>query len=450
MKITFSNDIKIENPIEEISDYAERNLILPNPEYYKKEQMGFWTGNTEKELYLFARDGDILILPFGCNSDIWKILKNTPNLEYSFMTDFAPEQKINLREKEDSKLILYDYQKRALESLLRGKNGVLEGSCGCGKTQIGLALIQRLGLRALWLTHTQKLLLQSKERCEKYFFGDFGTVTEGKINLGKDITFATVQTMANIDPKIYQNAFDVVVVDECHHVCGTPTQIHQFYKVITNCKARFKFGMSATLSRSDGLIKSLFSCVGNKLHTITKEEIGEKIIKAKHVEFPIEHPYKIEEYCDNDGVLSYPKLIEAICNCKARNYQIAENVIRQRMNGRRQLILTSRVEHAYELARLIPRSSVCVGKIKERDRDYLSDTIIATYALAKEGLDIPSLDTLHLATPQKDRATVVQSVGRIERNIEGKKEPICFDYVDEKIYYCRKAFAKRKNILKKT
>lgn len=449
MKITFSSAIRIENPIGEVSDYATHNLILPNPEYYKKEKMGFWTGNTEKEIYLFARDGDTLILPFGCNSDLWNILKNVDSSAYSYETHFAPLQKANLREKESNKLILYDYQKKALQSLLRGKNGVLEGSCGCGKTQIGLALIQRLGLRALWLTHTRKLLLQSKERCEKYFFGDFGTVTEGKVNLGKDITFATVQTMANIDPKIYRNAFNVIIVDECHHICGSPTQIHQFYKVITNCNARYKFGMSATLTRSDGLIGSLFSCIGKKLHTIMKEEIGERIIKARHVEFPIEHPYSIEDYCDNDGVLVYSKLIDAICNCKSRNYQIAENVIRQRMNGRKQLILTSRVDHAYELGRLIPRSSVCVGKVKERDRDYLSDTIIATYSLAKEGLDIPSLDTLHLATPQKDKSTVIQSVGRIERNIEGKKEPICFDYVDEKISYCRKSYIKRKNILKK-
>lgn len=390
MKILFSSDIRIDHPASEFVAYAQNNLILPNPEYYKKEKMGYWLGSTEKELYLYAKDGDTLILPFGCCADVWKILKGLPSSSYTYETKFAPTQKANLRMKETGELALYDYQERALEALLRGKNGVLEGSCGCGKTQIGLALIYKLGLKALWLTHTQKLLAQSKERCERYFCGDFGTITEGRVNIGKDITFATVQTMANADLKIYRDAFNVVVVDECHHVCGTPTQMRQFYKVITNCNARYKFGMSATLSRGDGLIQSLYACVGEKLHTIRKEEIGDRIIKAKHLEFAIEHPYKIEEYCGNDGVLSYSKMIDAICSCKARNFQIAENVIRQRMNGRRQLILTARVDHAVELGRLIPRSSVCVGKVKERDRDYLSDTIIATYALAKEGLDIPS------------------------------------------------------------
>lgn len=450
MRLTFANDIRIEHPTDEFLVYAKTKLVLDNPEYYKKEKMGFWIGNTEKTLDLYATDGDTLILPFGCLNDVWKILKNVPSSSYVYETKFAPKQPLKIYEKFNNELVLYDYQQRALEALLRGKNGVLEGSCGCGKTQIGLALIKSLGLRALWLTHTQKLLLQSKERCEKYFQGDFGTITEGKVNMGKDITFATVQTMSNIDPRIYKDAFNVIVVDECHHVSGTPTQVRMFYKVISNCNARYKFGLSATLERSDGLIKSLFACVGEKLHTITKDEIGEKIIKAKHIEFPIDHPYKVEEYCDYDGVLNYSKMLDAICSSQARNYQIATNVIENRMRGRKQLILTSRLAHAYELQRLIPRSSLCIGKIKEKDRDYSNSVIIATYALAKEGLDIPSLDTLHLTTPTKDKVTVIQSVGRIERNIEGKKEPICYDYVDEKITYCVSAFKKRKNILKKT
>lgn len=60
------------------------------------------------------------------------------------------------------------------------------------------------------------------------------------------------------------------------------------------------------------------------------------------------------------------------------------------------------------------------------DKRYL----FATYSLAKEGLDIPRLDRLYLATPQKDYAVVVQSVGRVARTFEGKQQPLVFDYVD--------------------
>ena len=57
--------------------------------------------------------------------------------------------------------------------------------------------------------------------------------------------------------------------------------------------------------------------------------------------------------------------------------------------------------------------------------------LFASYKLAKEGLDIPRLDRLHLATPQKDYAIIVQSVGRIARIFKAKEQPICFDYVDK-------------------
>ena len=57
--------------------------------------------------------------------------------------------------------------------------------------------------------------------------------------------------------------------------------------------------------------------------------------------------------------------------------------------------------------------------------------LLATYQLAKEGLDVPCLDRLLLATPVKDYAIVVQSVGRIARVCEGKGTPVVYDYLDD-------------------
>ena len=68
--------------------------------------------------------------------------------------------------------------------------------------------------------------------------------------------------------------------------------------------------------------------------------------------------------------------------------------------------------------------------------------LFATYALAKEGLDIPRLDRLYLTTPQKDYAVIVQSVGRIARTFDGKEQPIAYDYVDY-IRSLQKSFKKR-------
>ena len=68
--------------------------------------------------------------------------------------------------------------------------------------------------------------------------------------------------------------------------------------------------------------------------------------------------------------------------------------------------------------------------------------LFATYALAKEGLDIPCLERLFLTTPQKDYAVVTQSIGRIARVCEGKSDPIAYDFVDN-IAYLVKSYKKR-------
>ena len=43
----------------------------------------------------------------------------------------------------------------------------------------------------------------------------FGTITEGKVNVGSGITFATIQTMCKLDLPQYKDLWDVIIVDEC-------------------------------------------------------------------------------------------------------------------------------------------------------------------------------------------------------------------------------------------
>lgn len=81
-------------------------------------------------------------------------------------------------------------------------------------------------------------------------------------------------------------------------------------------------------------------------------------------------------------------------------------------------------------------------KALEEMRDGTKKFLFATYSLAKEGLDVPRLERLFMATPQKDYAVITQSIGRIARTYEGKDDPIAYDFVD-KIGWCMKAYKKR-------
>jgi superfamily II DNA or RNA helicase len=68
--------------------------------------------------------------------------------------------------------------------------------------------------------------------------------------------------------------------------------------------------------------------------------------------------------------------------------------------------------------------------------------LFATYSLAKEGLDVPRLERLYMATPQKDYAVITQAIGRIARTSKGKGDPVVYDFVDD-IQYLVKAYKKR-------
>lgn len=442
MKLIISNNIRIQNPTAKIKEYCSKNLVLNNPDYIIAQRLGHYVGKMPQFLKLYSKDANDLILPFGTLQNVWKIARNS---EYELK--FNP-CRLN---KMQGSINLYNYQKQALNELILKKNGVLEAPCGSGKTMIGLQLIKELGFKALWLTHTEKLLEQSKTRCESNFKGDFGTITKGEVNIGNDITFATVQTMSKLDPEIYKNAFDIVIVDECHHCVGSPTKVMQFYKVVSNCNCRYKYGMSATLTRSDGMINSLYSIIGDLIYSIKKEDVGDKTIKAVHIPVNIDLDYNEMDYLNADGTLNYCNLINMLSTNKERNEIICSKVFDNFTKGRKQIILCERLSQVDYLAKEIKKFckvSILTGKIQKKDREYDADVIVTTFKLSKEGLDIPELDCLHLAMIQKDKSTVLQSVGRIERNVQDKKQPICFDYVDTKISYCISAFKKRKRILK--
>ena len=69
--------------------------------------------------------------------------------------------------------------------------------------------------------------------------------------------------------------------------------------------------------------------------------------------------------------------------------------------------------------------------MKEKDLEESSQQkiIIGTFSQAHEGLDIPVLDTILLATPKSD---IKQAVGRILRETTGKKNsPLVIDVKDK-------------------
>lgn len=448
MQVTVGNQLRIENPSEQLLTWCKKHLILPNPEYAKKVRMHFWVGNTPEKLYLFQWDGDTLVLPYGCLNTVLRLG------ECEVINDLPVPKEVDF----GCSVPLYDYQEAAKEAMLKAYYGILQSPAGSGKTQVGIALAAALGRKTLWLTHTIDLLRQSKNRAEQYMSPSLtGTITEGRVQIGKAITFATVQTMCNLDLGRYRDVWDCIIVDECHRVAGTPTSVTQFSKVLNSLAARHKYGLSATVHRADGMIAATYALLGQIAYQVPDAAVAEKVMTVSVLPRPT-HQGLSREFLDTDGTIIYAKLVNFLADRYDRNELIAADLVENRDHYN--LILSDRLSHLEYLMKHLPHDlrdqAVMVdGKMTSKKAKAMREQAIedmrqghkrylfATYSLAKEGLDIPRLDRLYLATPQKDYAVITQSIGRIARTFEGKAEPVVYDYVDEGIQYLVRSYKKR-------
>ena len=81
-------------------------------------------------------------------------------------------------------------------------------------------------------------------------------------------------------------------------------------------------------------------------------------------------------------------------------------------------------------------------------RDGNIQALFATFAIAKEGLDIPCLKHLVIASPIKDEIAVTQSAGRVMRAYPNKVSGIVWEFFDN-MPMLQKWLRKRMSIYKK-
>lgn len=245
----------------------------------------------------------------------------------------------------------------------------------------------------------------------------------------------------NIEVKDNNNYFaNNILVHNCQNFSGTPTKLTQSYKVLSQLAARFKYGCTACVHRSDGLMQAGLDLIGEVVYEVPEEAIADKIIRASIQ--PVHTQFVPTESIGPDGVVkTFASLTTELCLNEERNDLIVE-VLNEHKN-RHIIVLSDRLQQLKILKQKYGSGLMIDGKMntpkgKEQRRNAIEkmrsgeeNVLYATYSLAKEGLDIPILDTLIMASPKKDKSVIIQSVGRIERKYEGKTDPIVFDIVDD-------------------
>lgn len=437
MQIKVANKLSIADYPKAVVDWCDHNLILPNPEYHKKERMGLWTGNTPRWIWLYEKIGNELRVPFGCIQKLNNQFGNEIVYDYQIQTIRAVSYRSNIN--------LYPYQENAVKAVLERKNGILVAPCGSGKTNMGMEIISRIGGRTLWLTHTQDLLNQSYSRAKSVLdtSATYGKITAGKVDIGAGITFATVQTLSKIDLDQYKDVWDVIIVDECQHCCGSPTKVTQFYKVISALSARYKIGLTATPKRADGLEQSMFALLGGVIYEVTREDVKDTTCPVRVISWDTNYQPDFDNVLMGDGTINYARLVDDLIHDEDR-FKFVLKTIEQLPANQPVLVLANRIEYLQKLNKhYFGRSNFlsATGNSKsakeERKRalqalnDGEIDCLFASYKLASEGLDIPNLRYIVLATPEKDSTIIEQSTGRVARKANGKDYGTVIDLIDD-------------------
>ncbi len=287
--------------------------------------------------------------------------------------------------------------------------------------------------------------------------------------------FATVQTLSKLLDKIPQSEFGLVVCDEVHHLAANAQTVGMFRESLDYFASKYKLGLTATLHRADGLEICIPKLLGEVMYEIRqdKNEFVAIYENKELLRFPIdkyqvparinfvETKYKIydeltnkyRDVFDKNGMtISFSKLLSDIGNDIQRNTQIVN--LCNSLKGST-IILSDRIEQLKYLAQHINNCVEIDGSTPKKERELALEDVkkgkkkvlLASYKLAKEGLDCTILENIILATPIKDEAIVIQCIGRIQRPYEGKEVANVYDLVDN-VSTLSRFYKKRRSIYK--
>ena len=467
LHITLFNGIYIatENLRPRIQNQIRKLAAFSNPVFYKNQAMGLSNFSNARYVYL-GSDGDGYIkIPRGLLEVIITECDNA-GIAYHIEDKRCAGHQINVEFQGELK----DSQILAVEMLTQNETGILNAATAFGKTVVCCNVIAKKRINALILLQSSALMDQWEEALQKFLYINdelpeyetpSGRKKRRKSVIGK-LQGAHDSTTGIIDIAMvgsvckngeYHNRikdYGLVILDECHHAASDT-----IVDVLQEVNAKYVYGVTATPFRGDGLEKINYMLLG-----------------------PIRYKYTSKDRAKEQGIdhLVYPRFTRAVAprfsqdkmhpneayevvrNNEDRDELILSDVRKCIADGRTPVILSKYVDHSqrlyWRMADYADRVFLLSGKNSKKEHKEIlnqmnqvrpeeSMILVATGKLIGEGFDFPRLDTLIMATPVAWKGVVEQYAGRLNRDYDGKKSVIIYDYVDSHIAMFDRMYYKR-------
>jgi len=338
-----------------------------------------------------------------------------------------------------------------LQHVKGGGGGLLELPCGFGKTSISLYIWSQLKKKGIVIVHKEFLMNQWIERIQQFLPGaKIGKIQGQIIDIeGKDIVLCMLQSLSMKDyPASLFDSFGLTIIDEVHHI-SSEVFSNALFKLVT----KYTLGLSATMNRSDGTTKVFKMFLGPIVYKQERSK-DEKVI-VRGITFQTNDEEYNELLLDFRGKPASSKMLSKICAYNRRTEFIL-SVLKDMLveNSKQQIMIIASYKNILEYIfdainhRNIATVGYYVGGMKEKalKTSESKQIVLATFAMASEGLDIKSLSTLFMVTPM---TKIEQSVGRILRQ-KHEFNPVVVDIIDahanfQRQWFKRKTFYKSQN-----
>ena len=376
-------------------------------------------------------------------------------------------------------------QKEAVESYIQlNKNTpVLRGSIqmptGKGKSILGLYVASALSCKTLIVVHKDDLITGWQKDIALAFDNKVnpGLIKAKSRRVGHFLTLATVQTLNRLSPEelddLYSQ-FGLVIQDEMHH-CPASS-----FEVVSNFRARYKLGLTATPERNDGLAHVMNLYFGDFCFRYEHDDDDKDILPVKVIvrnnplyfnplcksqKLRDRTIYKIHDLAFPEGKVpaedqirlseipykDRPKVsFQVIDDFVVRGIkeQVCRDIIKEYFDGHSCVVFFTQKEHCrlyYEyLLERIPDYGLGLyygdnpnnDEVLEKAEKHRKFVTLTTYAKATEGTNVKQWEVEFLVSSVNNEKNTEQAVGRVRRTKEGCKiNPVLvYDYRTPKVY----------------
>jgi len=344
--------------------------------------------------------------------------------------------------------ILRWYQVEAVNKAIQESHGLLVLATGAGKSLINAAIVHAYSpLRSMTIVPNTDLVTQTVKTFKSVGL-DAGRFYSKKKEVDKQHIVSTWQSLKN--HRHILKDVDVIIVDEVHG--AKSTILNELLIEGYGPKIPYRFGLTGTLPKPKSDLITLKNSLGTEIYTLKAKQLMDEgflsrlLIHIKQMQDAPDHLIKKPKYTKGDteaveAAWKREKQFLVTNTQRIKNMADSINEIMADDESKNTLVLIDSVDAGKALAKLLNKKFI-YGKTDTKDRTAEYDDfegaegklLIATFGIAKAGIDITKVHNVVLIDAGKAFTKVIQSVGRGLRTDEHKKHVDIFDICSNSYY----------------